>query len=73
MSENVVADVLTESETAAIYSMDNVTSSTGALAGAKSHFADEHGYEYDDVDGTLFTKGYGRAEEVAAVKVGDSR
>lgn len=68
MSENTVAEVLTEDSNAAIYVMENVTSSNGALAGAKSYFAHGHDVGYDDVDGTLFTKGYGSADNVAAVK-----
>jgi len=68
MGENAVGEVLTESDTAAVYVMENTTSSNGAISGAKSHFADEHDVDYADVDGTLFTKGYGPAEQVAAVK-----
>ncbi|AGF91233.1 hypothetical protein HAPG_00047 [Halorubrum phage GNf2] len=66
--ENYVNEVLAESETAAVYAMGNTTSSTGAVSGAKKHFADKNGYNFDDVDGTLFTKGYGPAEHIAAVK-----
>jgi len=66
--ENVVGDVLVENESAAIYAMENTSSSNGAISGAKHHFAEEHDVEYGDVDATLFTKGYGPAEQVAAVK-----
>lgn len=68
---NDVGEVLVENDTAAIYAMEDTSSSNGALSGAKSHFADEYGYEFGDVSATLFTKGYGRAEQVAAVKVDD--
>lgn len=68
MSENAVAEVIVENDGGAIYAMDNVTSSNGALSGAKKHFADEHGVPYSEVDGTLFTKAYGPADKVAAVK-----
>jgi hypothetical protein len=69
MAENVVGEVLVEGDRAAVYAMKNTTSSNGAISGAKSHFAEEHGVEYGDVDGTLFTKGFGPAEQVAAVKI----
>jgi len=68
MSENVFGEVLVENDDAAIYAMENTSSSNGAISGAKRHFADEHGVEYGEVDATLFTKGYGPAEQVAAVK-----
>lgn len=67
-NENIVGEVLAENESAAVYVMENTTSSNGAISGAKSHFADKHGVEYGEVDGTLFTKGYGPADQVAAVK-----
>jgi hypothetical protein len=66
--ENVVGEVLVENDDAAIYAMENTTSSNGAISGAKQHFAEKHDVEYGDVDATLFTKGYGPAEQVAAVK-----
>lgn len=68
MGENEVGEVLVENDTAAIYAMENTTSSSGAISGAKSHFADEHDVAYGDLDATLFTKGFGPAEQVAAVK-----
>jgi hypothetical protein len=69
MSEqNIVGEVLVENERAAIYGMDNTSSSMGAISGAKSHFADEFDVDYDDLDATLFTKSFGPAEQVAAVK-----
>lgn len=69
MSEdNTVDEVLVENETAAVYAMANVTSSNGALSGGKKHFADEYGIDYSDLDATLFTKGFGPAENVVAVK-----
>jgi hypothetical protein len=66
--ENVVEAVLAENEDAAVYVMGNVTSSNGAISGAKSHFAETFDVPYSEVDGTLFTKGYGRADKVAAIK-----
>lgn len=66
--ENVVGEVLVEGTTSAVYAMENTTSSNGAISGAKSHFANEYDVDYSDVDATLFTKGYGPAEQVAAVK-----
>jgi hypothetical protein len=68
MSENTVAEVIVVNDDGAIYAMENVTSSNGALSGAKKYFADEHDVSYGKIDGTLFTKGYGPAEKVAAVK-----
>lgn len=65
---NIVETVLVENEQAAVYVMGAVTSSNGAVSGAKSHFADEHDVAYSDLDATLFTKGYGPADNVAAVK-----
>lgn len=71
MSEsNIVEDTLVENERAAVYVMGAVTSSNGAISGAKTHFADEYNVAYSDLDATLFTKGYGPAENVAAVKNG---
>jgi hypothetical protein len=68
MTENTVAETIVANENGAIYAMENVTSSNGALSGAKQHFADAHDIPYGEIDGTLFTKGYGPAEKVAAVK-----
>jgi len=68
--ENVVDEVLASSDKAAVYAMKNTTSSSGALAAAKSRFAEVNGLDYAEVDGTLFTKGFGPAEKIAAVKHG---
>lgn len=67
-NENTVDEVLTANEHAAVYAMTNVTSSNGALAGAKSYFVHERDIDYHDADATLFTKSYGSADNVAAVK-----
>lgn len=56
MSDAVVTETLVEDVNGAIYEMDNESSSNGALAAAKSHFADKFDYDYNDCSSTLFNR-----------------
>lgn len=69
MSDAVVAETLVEDSSGAIYEMDKESSSNGALASAKSHFAEQFDYDYSECSSTLLNRSRYRNEpRVVAVK-----